>query len=313
MGRVEGSGGARWWLGVAALCGVATLGCDPDGGPRPLGVRGDATGGLLATHSPIYDVVFSLARPDPVAFALPVCSATLIAPTVLLTAAHCVTAEPGDGSYRVQDPDAFFVSAGADVEVLREDLQVVEIAVHPDYIAGSAYRDLAVVVVDDDATAFTNGLVMPVARGLGKGYIGLPRGIDLVGHGGTEYPEPFERNEDRGPGTRLHVPHELASFGCAAEDPACDDAAVSLSFDNSPQAGFCGADLGGPVLLFRDGGGEPTPVPWQYLQTDSPIPPGGTAEVAGVVSRIVPRDGCRGEGLVARVDTAGAFLSPYLR
>lgn len=309
--------------GFGSMRGMGTLGlallmvasaCDLDGGPRDPGLHGELDGALLPTRSTVYGPVFALARPDRVNVGLSLCSATLIAPTVLLTAAHCVTIEPGDGSYEIQDPSEFFVTAGEEVASLSEDVAVEAIEVHPEYIAGTAHRDLAVVLLADDATALAGGFVMPVARYMEAGHLDLERGVDIVGHGGTDFPEPYGAREQSGVGSRMHLPHVLDDFGCSSpDDPACESRELVLTWDNSPEAGFCGGGDGGALLVFRDAEGNPTQAPWQYLESSSPIPPGGSVALAGVVSRVdAGEDGCTGEGIAARVDTAMAFIERFL-
>jgi len=302
-------------IGAVSVALLVTAGaCDLGGGPRDPGLHGELDGALLPTRSVAYGPVFALARPDRVNVGLSICSATLIAPTVLLTAAHCVTIEPGDGSYEIQDPSEFFVTAGEQVVSLSEDVAIDAIEVHPEYIAGTAHRDLAVLLLADDATALAGGLTMPVARWMEAGHLDLERGIDIVGHGGDDFPEPYGAREQSGVGSRMHLPHVLDDFGCSVEgDPACEARDLVLTWDNSPEAGFCGGGNGGALLVFRDAEGNPTPAPWQYLESSSPVPPGGSVALAGIVSRVdAGDDGCTGEGIAARVDTAMAFIEPFL-
>ena len=302
-------------IGAVSVALLVTAGaCDLGGGPRDPGLHGELDGALLPTRSVAYGPVFALARPDRVNVGLSICSATLIAPTVLLTAAHCVTIEPGDGSYEIQDPSEFFVTAGEQVVSLSEDVAIDAIEVHPEYIAGTAHRDLAVVLLADDATALAGGLTMPVARWVEAGHLDLERGIDIVGHGGDDFPEPYGAREQSSVGSRMHLPHVLDDFGCSVEDdPACEARDLVLTWDNSPEAGFCGGGNGGALLVFRDAEGNPTPAPWQYLESSSPVPPGGSVALAGIVSRVdAGEDGCTGEGIAARVDTAMAFIEPFL-
>ncbi len=298
-------------VGLAALMLVA--GCDLDGGTRDLGLRAQLPGGLRVTMADAYATVFSIARPDRVHVGLSICTGTLIAPTVLLTAAHCVTIEPGDDTYEVQDADEFFISNGPSVDSLGDDLTVVDIDVHPDYVPGTAFFDLAMVHLEQDATVHTGGRWMRVARSFDEAHIGLPRGADIVGYGGNAYPDPYYDPADAPEvGARLHVPHELDKLGCDADDPACEYRNLALSYDNSPNAGFCGASGGGPVLVFRDAEGKAAPMPWQYLEDDSPTPRGGTMVLAAVVSRVVDADACVGEGIATRIDPALDFVRDVL-
>ena len=313
--ETEVLGGFGSMRGVVALWALVLGmgGCDPDAGPRDPGLHGEQAGALLPTRSSAYAPVFALARPDRINVGLSLCSATLIAPTVLLTAAHCVTIEPGDGTYEIQDPGEFFVTAGEEVSSLHEDVAVDGIVVHAEYIAGTAHRDLAVVLLAEDATALTGGAVMPVARWMEAGHL-VERGVDIVGHGGTAFPEPYAPREQSGIGSRLHLPHELDGLTCDVEDdPACWSDEMVLTWHNSPDAGFCGGGDGGALLVFRDANGDPAPAPWQYLEDSSPVPPGGSVALAGIVSRVdAGEDGCTGEGIAARLDTAMVFIEPFL-
>lgn len=270
-------------------------------------------GGLRTTRASTYATVFSIARPDRIHVGLSICAGSLIAPTVLLTAAHCVTIEPDDGTYEVQDAGEFFIGNAVSVDSLGDELQAVAIDVHPDYIPGSAFFDLALVHLNEDATPLTDGQLVRVARSLDESHVGIERGADIVGYGGNDYPDPYyDPARAAEIGARLHVPHEIAKFGCDADDPACEYRNLALSFDNTPEAGFCGAGGGGPVLVFRDVFGDPAGAPWQYLEHHSPVPEGGVAMLAAVMSRVVEDEACTGEGIATRVDTAMDFIAEVL-
>ncbi|MEM6995117.1 MAG: trypsin-like serine protease [Myxococcota bacterium] len=292
---------------------VLVAGCSEGNSLRPLGLTNERAGGLRVTTADVYSTVFSLARLDTISVEASICSATLVAPTVLVTAAHCVTIERGDGEYKIQDVDDFYLENGISVEELGGDLAVDAIEVHPEYEPGTAFFDIALVYLDQDATPLTGGRLMRVARSIDEGHVGLARGANIVGHGGNDYPDFYYDAVDAPEkGARLHVAHELSKFGCNADDPACDYGNLALSYDNSPEAGFCGSAGGGPVLLFRDAQGDPAAMPWQYLEADSPVPPGGSVVLGGVVSRVVEPEDCVGEGIATRLDSAIGFLDDVL-
>ncbi len=162
--------------------------------------------------------------------ALDTCTAALIAPTVLVTAAHCV--DPGThGGHAFgvfTGPDA---SAYADIAQLKPHLAAVKsVHVHPEYDTAPPFRaDIAVVVLDQPLTEAP----LPLNRAtLSPSLAGGPARI--VGYGQVQY------------GKYNVIKHE-ASTVVASIGPV-DTVVVGDLKHRS-----CIGDSGGPALVKLDG------------------------------------------------------------
>jgi hypothetical protein len=96
------------------------------------------------------------------------CTATLIAPRSVLTAAHCV-----DG----QDATSFVFGLGPSQDQLDTEIQVVSAAQHPKYDGNQLVNDVAVVTLGEDAPV----AAMPMNPTMDDTWVGRP--ITLVGYG----------------------------------------------------------------------------------------------------------------------------------
>lgn len=133
----------------AALLATALLGCSAEGAAEgPLAAAGlDIIGGTPTSGDPAVVLLVSY-PPDKSTF--DTCTASLIAPTVLLTAAHCVdeTTHPGYlfGVFTGPDASAFPTAALLAPQLL----PVAETAAHPDYDRSAPfYADIGVAVLKD--------------------------------------------------------------------------------------------------------------------------------------------------------------------
>ena len=176
------------------------------------------------------------------------CSASLIAPTVLLTAAHCVT---GANAYRVHYKD------GGGQPVM---LEPAKIAVHPGYDAGAVKGrrrsiDMALVRLTAPLPGFEPiglsqaGRPGPNARLTVAGY-GL--GVEGSAVSGGQF-----RTAELG----VIEPFGPSSILVWLTDPATGR--------NASGAGACQGDSGGPIL---DGGGVIAVTVWACLLYTSPSP-----------------------------------------
>jgi Trypsin len=149
------------------------------------------------------------------------CTGTLIAPRVVLTAAHCLDSEGYPWIHR----EVFF---GSDVEEAGEVIAVDAAVVHPGHEPDSAAHDIALLVLDEPASASPVPLVVAGAPPLAP-----PEALRVVGFGITVY-DASTGGEKRTGQAALAVVSALDLEG--APDPS------------QP----CAGDSGGPVLV-RDG------------------------------------------------------------
>lgn len=213
---------------VALSLALATpFGC-VEAPPEPLGAsRSAVIGGEPNAGDP---AVVLLAAWSPDLATLDLCTATLIGPDVLLTAAHCVdeASHPG-GSFGVFfGPDAnAYPSASTLIPKLSA---VAEIHVHPDYDPDPPFfADLAVVILAEPrSTEPLPVLWAPLSPQL----VGAPARI--VGYGQTLYQAPNAKKHD-------------ALTVLAAIDEG--DTITVGDVDHKT----CIGDSGGPALVFVDG------------------------------------------------------------
>jgi hypothetical protein len=187
------------WIAIA----LALVGCDP----RLSRTRAAITAGAEDRDD---DAVAALVRDGE-----PICTATLVAPDVLLTAAHCVEIAP---------THAFFGAAPPDGEMV----PVVWSDQHPDFDPVTLEHDLAVAVLAEPAAAAP----WPLPDGPLDPLPGRP--LRLVGFGAVGA-------DDTGPALRR--------TGASVIDSA---SAVEFRFGPSPSQ-TCAGDSGGPAFVVEDG------------------------------------------------------------
>ncbi len=213
-----------------ALAGMTFGSCVDDAEPtaNALGrARSAVIGGEPDAGDP---AVVLLAAWSPDLATLDLCTATLIGPDVLLTAAHCVdeASHPG-GSFGVFfGPDAnAYPSASTLIPKLAD---IAEIHVHPDYDPEPPFSaDIAVVILAEPRpTKPLPVLWSPLSSDL----VGAPARI--VGYGQTLYEEP---NASK---------HEALTVLAAIDE---GDTITVGDVDHKT----CIGDSGGPALVFVDG------------------------------------------------------------
>ncbi len=213
---------------IAALGALSTLALIACGGERAVGEAGSPIiGGTKDTGDPAIVMLVSI-PPDQSTF--DTCTASVIAPSVLLTAAHCI--DPAThagwtfGAFVGPDASAYDTAAS----IAPKLVPVASAHAHPDYDPAPPFHaDIGVVVLDQDVAVAP----LPMNRApLDDTIVGKPARI--VGYGQLVY------------NTYNAVKHE-ADTVVAALDPGDTIKAGDV------QRRGCIGDSGGPVLLTING------------------------------------------------------------
>jgi MYXO-CTERM domain-containing protein len=162
------------------------------------------------------------------------CSGTLIAPNVVLTAAHCLE------NVQQQWVQVFF---GDDVSQTGSYRGVSDLLPHPTYGGGGAMQgDLGLIRLSSNAPATVTPIpALPASLGLTSADVGVS--VDFSGFGVTEL------NTD---GVKLHV---QAPIGYVCNQAStCQGYIAPYGFEYSQGGGGpCSGDSGGPAFILRGG------------------------------------------------------------
>ncbi len=175
----------------------------------------------------------------------PFCTGTLIAPDVVLTAAHCMDTARGGGSYRTMSPSQLAVYVGDEpaVDILDHLYGVVEIEINSAYNRRAIRNDIALIRLSSAITeAVTPVPILPAAEGFDAGDFGET--LNFAGFGETE---------SGASGVKLQVDGELGGLGCSVSGcGSSGDSATQISYVQG-DGGPCFGDSGGPAFVVRGG------------------------------------------------------------
>lgn len=208
---------ARIVASVAVL--LAAAGCGGDGGgetARDYDVQGNAIVGGSTDHGhPAVALLFQ----DPGY----ICSGTLVAERVYLTAAHCIES---------LNPADYVVAGGTDLNSDDADfaIGVEAVHVHPSYDANTNRNDVGVVELSSDAPVATYRWMAP-----GSSVYDIGTDFTAVGFGDT--------GSSGGAGVKRKVGLEILD----------SDPNFYLYGEENPFRGVCFGDSGGPDLVNVDG------------------------------------------------------------
>lgn len=165
------------------------------------------------------------------------CTATLIAPNLLLTARHCVSPSSEDGYVRCGDsmlgepfpPSAFFATNDPRADRSSLFFRAVDVRVPGEGVDTCGY-DIALVTLSENVPSSVSTPAVPrIDRDVERGekYTAVGYGVDENGHSN---------------GSRM----QLANLTIACEPGSCGEGVESTEFRG--ETGICSGDSGGPAL-----------------------------------------------------------------
>lgn len=212
----------------------------------------------------------------------PFCTGTLVAPNVVLTAAHCLdVASQLASTYQTMAPNALAIYVGNDPAVdLTSHLYLANATlIHTGYDRWALNNDIALVRLSSNVTESSPVPYLPASQGFTAADIG--GNLNFAGFGQTE---------TGASGVKLQVDGPLGGLGCTVA--GCPDAGFAASQISYTQAGGvggpCFGDSGGPAFLNRS----------------------GTVYVAGITS--YGDDQCLQYGVSTRVDAYESFITSFI-
>ncbi|MFT7579397.1 MAG: hypothetical protein ACI9MR_001061 [Myxococcota bacterium] len=173
------------------------------------------------------------------------CSGTLVAPDVVVTAAHCLDVAKGGKRFATIAPSSVAVFVGIDVQSDADGVfyGVSDTVIYPSYDRRQLSDDIAMLRLSSPAAAQVVS-PLPPAKGITQGDVSNAASIEFAGFGETEVGYTDEL---------LHADGVIGGLGCTVA--GCygqDDPATQFSY-LQPAGGPCFGDSGGPAFLRRDG------------------------------------------------------------
>jgi secreted trypsin-like serine protease len=179
------------------------------------------------------------------------CGGTLIAPNVLLTAAHCVTYSNSTTKVPVDQFSVFFCRDLNNCDYNSRGREVIQSWVHPSYNATSIRYDLALLRLSGPAPGDVTPIpVLPASSTLTNADIGAA--ITFIGYGLTD-----GSNENSSSTVRRIYTGSIAGL-CHSSNPCTISqwsgtyAAPWTIWTNQNSGGTCQGDSGGPGLVTRN-------------------------------------------------------------
>lgn len=239
--------------------------------------------GGSAPDAPEHDAVVGLhqfAKGGTAIYVLPFCSGTLIAPDVVLTAAHCLDTAKKGSAFKTMSPTALAIYVGNNpsVDLLNHLYYVQETVIYPGYNRTALRNDLALIRLKNAITEPVAPVAnLPVVEGFTSADIGST--INFAG---------FGEIEDGTWGVKLQADGILGSLGCyVAGCPDGGDPATQIGYSQA-DSGPCFGDSGGPAFVYRS----------------------SNVYVGGITS--YGDSGCTVYGVSTRVDAFESFIDNFV-
>jgi hypothetical protein len=172
------------------------------------------------------------------------CSGTLVAPDVVVTAAHCLDTARGGRTFRTISPSRLAVFFGEDVQTDPNGVFVWASAtlIHPDYNRRELLDDIALVRLSTPVVGGVTVPGLPDSLGLTQTDADNGTSLEFAGFGRTEV-----GYEDK----LLHADGVIDGLGCTPDGCfGLDDPATQFSYLQQV-AGPCFGDSGGPAYIQR--------------------------------------------------------------
>ena len=246
--KLRGSSRPRRLAGAIALCALLAALLAPGPAQARGGAAASIVGGKAASIADFPSLAFIEAADGDNRFA---CTGTVIAPRVVLTAAHCVEDLQGKGGFTPTRDYAVATGATNPFEAEQENIsRIVATHVFPDFDPGNLHGDAAILVLEKpsaappiaiataaDSALYEGGATVQLAGwGLMRGNSGVaPRHLRAAA---TVLQAPaFCREKTRG----YYRPYSPAAQMCTLDPPA-------------KATGGCYGDSGGPAIAQRPDG-----------------------------------------------------------
>lgn len=236
-------------LRLARLLPLAGLAACADAGTAPfdLATRHAPIVGGVPAEAPLHDAVVALHhRVGDEVFAQPFCSGTLITPSVVLTAAHCLDAAE-DGAPRAeprapQSVGVYFGAAPA-TDPAPTVYGVTDVRLYGTWDSTRLINDIALLRLARPVPTEIATPIPPLPPALGFGPADAGEPLDLIGFG----------TDGEHAGVKLHAELPLAGLGCRL--PGCPTRGWPARMISYGGGGTtpCNGDSGGPALVRRDG------------------------------------------------------------
>jgi secreted trypsin-like serine protease len=243
-------------VGRCALACVLLVGCALEGTPieeatvvdlaSPHHAANPYIFGGSAPDAPHHEAAVSIHfRDGDLLYLGPFCTGTLVAPNMVMTAAHCLdTADAFAEDAVAMDKANVVVYVGDDpvAELPAHAYTVSRLAIHAEYDRWTIRNDIAMLRLRRDVSEANPVAPLPEAFAITEADEG--RTVNFAG---------FGMREDGGSGTKTQVDGQIAGLGCAV--PGCwggGDEATQVSYSIA-EGGPCFGDSGGPMFLEREG------------------------------------------------------------